>query len=81
MCWVARKIEGDIYSTVKIGDQILSSENLKTTTFRDGTRIQVASGESVWASVPLPAFVGIKTIIIIKMFMVHYIIGIPSTLV
>lgn len=43
-----KDIEGNIYKTTKIGQQEWISENLKVTTFRDGTKITFASNAKEW---------------------------------
>lgn len=46
-------IEGNIYQTVKIGDQWWMAENLKTKTYRNGQQIFALSGgdpDSVWGT-------------------------------
>jgi uncharacterized protein (TIGR02145 family) len=41
-------IEGNIYKTVRIGDQVWMSENLKTSTFSDGTEIPDVTDAIAW---------------------------------
>ncbi|GEM_PF-1251711 len=43
-------IDGNIYKTVKIGDQWWMAENLKTTRYRNGIVIPHAGADSVWES-------------------------------
>jgi uncharacterized protein (TIGR02145 family) len=49
-------IEGTIYKTVIIGGQIWMAENLKTTTYNDGTKIPVISDATKWASLKTGAY-------------------------
>lgn len=41
-------IDGNVYSTAILGDQIWMAENLKTTKYRDGTPIDLAADTSSW---------------------------------
>ena len=43
-------IDGNNYNTVWIGDQNWMAENLRTTTYRDGTPIQLAENNTDWES-------------------------------
>lgn len=43
-------IDGNIYNTVKIGDQVWMVENLKTTRFRDGTALHKVTDKSEWSN-------------------------------
>jgi uncharacterized protein (TIGR02145 family) len=49
-------IDGNVYSTVEIGDQIWTVENLKTTTYNDGTPIEFVENDTVWGNNTLGAF-------------------------
>ena len=43
-------IDGNVYRTVKIGDQWWLAENLKVTHYRNGEDIQIVTIDSVWAN-------------------------------
>jgi uncharacterized protein (TIGR02145 family) len=48
-------IDGNIYTTVKIGDQVWTVENLKTTRFNDGSPISEVSDSNAWKELNTPA--------------------------
>lgn len=47
-------IEGNEYNTIKIGNQTWFLKNLKTTTFNDGTPIQLVTDSTAWAALSTP---------------------------
>ncbi len=49
-------IEGNIYKTVKIGDQIWMAENLRTTKYKDGSSISLVTNNSSWAGMTTGAY-------------------------
>ncbi|HLN56095.1 MAG TPA: fibrobacter succinogenes major paralogous domain-containing protein [Bacteroidales bacterium] len=52
-------LEGNVYRTVKIGDQIWMAENLKATRFRNNTAIPLVTGTADWIAldtVATPAY-------------------------
>ncbi|MBK7133962.1 MAG: fibrobacter succinogenes major paralogous domain-containing protein [Bacteroidales bacterium] len=53
---IVKDIEGNIYSTVKIGNQIWFFDNLRSTKFNDGTQIPLVKDAEVWAALKTPAF-------------------------
>ena len=48
--------EGNIYKTVKIGDQIWMAENLKTTKYNDGKEIPEITDGTMWAGLKAGAY-------------------------
>jgi uncharacterized protein (TIGR02145 family) len=49
-------IEGNLYGTVIIGDQVWMTENLKTTRFNDDAEIQIVADDSTWVHLETPAY-------------------------
>lgn len=49
-------IDGNSYKTIQIGDQVWMAENLKTTTYNDGTPINEISNDSLWRVDTLGAY-------------------------
>lgn len=50
-------IEGNVYQTLKIGNQIWTAENLRTTKYNDGTAIPHVPLISNWTNLSAPAYV------------------------
>jgi len=48
--------QGNTYSTVKIGNQLWMSENLKSSVFNDGTSIPYVSSSKQWMETTKPAY-------------------------
>lgn len=49
-------VDGNIYNTIIIGNQIWMAENLKTTHFKDTTDIILSPDYTVWSTLTTPAF-------------------------
>lgn len=49
-------IDGNVYHTIKIGEQIWMVENLKTTKYRNGDEISHVSGNSQWSQLTKGAY-------------------------
>jgi uncharacterized protein (TIGR02145 family) len=56
ICGLVKDADNNIYSTVKIGDQYWTVENLRTTKFNDGTPIPLVSVDSVWVTLSTPGY-------------------------
>ena len=48
-------IEGNVYFTARIGDQVWITENLRTTKYNDNTDIPVVTDNATWISLSTPA--------------------------
>lgn len=49
-------IDGNSYKVIRIGTQLWTAENLKTTTYNDGTVIPMVSGNSAWINLYSAAY-------------------------
>ena len=49
-------IEGNVYETVKIGDQVWMAENLKTTKFNDNSEIPNVTENTIWMALTSSAY-------------------------
>jgi uncharacterized protein (TIGR02145 family) len=48
--------DGNRYATVRIGKQIWMAENLRTTTYNDGTPLPLVTGSNEWVQLAGPAY-------------------------
>lgn len=53
---IVTDIDGNIYKTVKIGNQIWMAENLKTTRYNDGTPIPNVTDNNEWSNLTTGAY-------------------------
>lgn len=53
---IAVDVDGNIYHTIKIGNQVWTVENLRTTKYHDGTVISNVIGVSEWSNLNTGAF-------------------------
>lgn len=52
----AKDIDGNIYKTVRIGNQEWFAENLRTTSYNNGTTIPLVSDNNVWTGLSTAAY-------------------------
>ncbi len=55
-CETVKDIDGNVYKTVRIGDQVWMKENLRTTRYQDGTPIAYVSDATEWRHTDQPAY-------------------------
>ena len=53
---ILRDVDGNIYKTIKIGEQVWMAENLKTTRYNDSTNIPLVTDNTVWINLTTPAY-------------------------
>ncbi len=53
---IVADVDGNIYSTVRIGSQIWMAENLKTTKYNDGRDIPNVTDATAWAGLSTPGY-------------------------
>ncbi|MBK7131988.1 MAG: fibrobacter succinogenes major paralogous domain-containing protein [Bacteroidales bacterium] len=51
-----KDLDGNIYNTIRIGDQIWMAENLRSTRLNDGTAISNITGIADWAALSTPGY-------------------------
>lgn len=51
-----KDIDGNIYKTIKIGEQLWTAENIKTSRLNDGSKIQMVEGNDEFINMKTPAF-------------------------
>jgi uncharacterized protein (TIGR02145 family) len=53
---LVKDADGNIYTTVKIGDQLWAGENLRTTKYNDSSEIPMVTDKNEWQMLRTPAF-------------------------
>lgn len=48
--------DGNTYKIIKIGDQVWTAENLRTTRYNDGTEIPLVTDYTAWTNLTTPAY-------------------------
>jgi uncharacterized protein (TIGR02145 family) len=49
-------IDGNVYRTIKIGDQVWTAENMRTTKLNDGAAIPLAGDSAAWSTLAAPGY-------------------------
>jgi uncharacterized protein (TIGR02145 family) len=53
---ILKDYEGNLYTTLRIGNQVWMGENLKTTRYRNGDPIPLVSDPTTWSTTTTPAY-------------------------
>jgi uncharacterized protein (TIGR02145 family) len=53
---IVKDIDGNLYTTVKIGSQVWTVENLRTTRYNDSTKIPYIKDSASWMNLAAPGF-------------------------
>ena len=53
---IVEDIDGNVYKTIKIGSQVWTVDNLKTTRYNDGTVIPEVTDSATWDALTTPAY-------------------------
>jgi len=53
---IIKDCDGNIYTTIKIGDQVWMGENLKTTSYKDGSTIPLVTDNTAWGNLSAPGY-------------------------
>ena len=53
---IVKDVDGNLYTTIKIGTQVWMSENLKTTKYKDGTAIPLVTDNTAWSNLTAPGY-------------------------
>lgn len=48
--------DGNTYKIIKIGDQVWTAENLRTTRYNDGTEIPLVTDYTAWTNLTTPSY-------------------------
>jgi uncharacterized protein (TIGR02145 family) len=54
--WIVVDVDGNVYTTVKIGNQVWLASDLKTTKYNDSVAIPLISDSTLWDSITTPAY-------------------------
>ena len=54
--WIVKDVDGNVYNTVKIGNQLWLVENLKTTRYNTMTQIPLVEDDTAWKYMTTPGY-------------------------